>query len=57
MKLSNQLVKLPQLSQTMQAMSMEMTKVRPTLLRAHEQAPNSGASTRREEPKQLETMC
>ena len=28
MKLSNQLVKLPQISQTMREMSMEMTKVR-----------------------------
>jgi charged multivesicular body protein 3 len=28
MKLSNQLIKLPQISQTMREMSMEMTKVR-----------------------------
>ena len=29
MKLSNALIKLPQISQTMREMSMEMTKVRP----------------------------
>ena len=32
MKLSNQLVKLPQISQAMREMSMEMTKVRCTLV-------------------------
>jgi division protein CdvB (Snf7/Vps24/ESCRT-III family) len=33
MKLSNQLIKLPQISQTMREMSMEMTKVRDVYLR------------------------
>lgn len=35
MKLSNTLIKLPQISQTMREMSMEMTKVRDTSFTCH----------------------
>lgn len=47
MKLSNTLVKLPQISQTMREMSMEMTKVCPLIVcQGHSDRSRTGRDTR-----------